>query len=756
MCLWLGGDVTEIGAVVRQHRRRLGLSQQELADQSGLTVRGLRKIESGRSGVPRPITVRLLADAFGLTGADREEFLAAVHAPPPKPKPKAPAQLPADLAFTGRAAALRQLDTFLDDTGRGGAVGVAVVSGTAGVGKTSLAVHWAHRVAGRFPDGQLYVNLRGFDVSGSVTNPADALRGFLDALRVQPDRVPEGLSEQSALFRSVLAGKRVLIVLDNARDAEQVRPLLPGTAGCVVVVTSRRQLTSLVAVEGARPLELDTLPADEARLLLASRLGADRISAEPGPVDDLVQRCAGLPLALVVVAARAAVGPRPSLAALADALRDSRDALDTLDGGDDATNIRALFSCSYDALSEPAARLFRSLGLHPGPDVGAEAAASMAGRPLAEVRGLLVELSRAHLITEHVAGRYSFHDLLRGYATERAHAEDDDARRREGAHRVLDHYVHTARAAAMLINPGRDPITIPAPLPGVVAEPLGKRQDALTWFDSESRVLVTATTHAADTGFERHAWQLAWATADYFENRGQWRDWEVTLETALDCATTLGDASAQAFAHRFLARLAAQRRRYDDAVEHCHRALDGYRSVDDIAGLAHANFLLGWISDLRGQDDDAQRYVETALALARECGHRILQAVALNAIGWLHAQRGDLATALESCQGALAVQEEIGDQAGAAATLDSIGYICHSLSRYPEAIEHFHRSLDVYEGLGDRYVETIVLTHLGDTHQAAGNTDAAHGAWRRALATLEEIDHPDAADVRARLDGPAG
>jgi DNA-binding SARP family transcriptional activator len=666
-----------------------------------------------------------------------------------------PAQLPPDVAgFTGRHVYLDQLDALRPGE-HPSTVVISAIKGTAGVGKTALAVHWGHRVADRFPDGQLYVNLRGFDISGSVMSAADAIRGFLEALGVPPEQIPADLPAQTALYRSVLAGKRVLVVLDNARDAEQVRPLLPGAPGCQVVVTSRNKLASLVAVEGARPVALDVLPADEARQLLSRRLGPDRIAAEPRAVKDLIARCAGLPLALAVVAARAATNPTSSLAALADDLRTAHDALDPLEGGDAATDIRALFACSYDALGEPAARLFRLLGLHCGPDISTAAAASMAGLPPSRVRPLLAQLTGAHLITEHTPGRFSSHDLLRAYANERAYADDSAVDRRAALRRVLDHYVHTAGAAAMLLKPHRDPITRGATQPGVTLERLSSGQEALAWFTAESQVLVAAITQAAREGFDVHAWQLAWAGSDYFDHRARWRDWKATHEIALDCARRLGDPWAQGYAHRTLARLAGEQRRYDDAHEHCRQAVDAYSAADDLAGLAQIHFVIGWVCDLQDRAEDSRHYVERALALAEQAGHRSVQAHALNALGWLDSQRGDNSAALERCVKALALQQEIGDRAGEAATLDSIGYIHHHLGRYPDAVDCFQRALEVYRELGDRYVETIVLRHLGDTYEAAGDTEAAGAARRYALAILDDIDHPDAAQVRARLHGQA-
>src|SRR5439155_12904450 len=321
-------------------------------------------------------------------------------------------------------AELHRLDALLDGGDAPTAVVVTAISGTAGIGKTALAVHWAHHARGRFPDGQLYVNLRGYDPAGQPVSPDEAIRGFLAALGVPPERMPPALAAQVSLYRSLLATRRVLVVLDNASDADQVRPLLPGAPGCLVLVTSRDSLVSLVAAEGARPLVLDLLPPGEARQLLTRRLDAARTAAEPDAVEDIVAACARLPLALAIAAARAATNPRLRLAALAAELREN---LDALHGGDATSDVRAVFSSSYRTLTPPAARLFRLLSLCPGADVSAAATASLAGLPPARVRPLLAELTRAHLVSEHAAGRYTMHDLLRAYAAEQARAADPDA-----------------------------------------------------------------------------------------------------------------------------------------------------------------------------------------------------------------------------------------------------------------------------------------------------------------------------------------
>jgi tetratricopeptide (TPR) repeat protein/DNA-binding XRE family transcriptional regulator len=736
----------------------LGLSQEALATKAGVAVKTISSIENGHR-VPRLSTVRQLADALQLQGEARDRFLAFASTDSPgdvSDKPSSgstPAQLPLDVrGFTGRVAQLDVLDTIASAAqGQSAAVVVTALSGTAGVGKTALAVHWAHRGRHRFPDGQLYVNLRGFDPAGPVA-PAEAVRRFLDALDVEPQRVPVDLDAQAALYRSRLAGKRMLVVLDNARDPDQVRPLLPGVSGCMALITSRNQLAGLVAAEGAYQLPLDLLTVDEARDLLARRIGADRVAAEPGAVDEIIERCARLPLALAVVAARATVHPQPALATLATQLRDAHDRLDALTTGDaPATDIRAVFSWSLRSLSPDAARLFRLLGLHPGPDISTPAAASLAALAPARVRPLLAELARAHLIVEHTPGRYSFHDLLGAYAAEQAHTAEPDDERHAAIHRLLDHYLHSAYAAAMLVYPHQDPVVLTPSQPGVVAETVADDQQAVNWFTTERAVLLAAVDRAASAGFDRHAWQLAWTLGTYLDRRGLWHDWVTIQRTALSAARRLGDGSAQARMHRDLANAYTSLGRLDDAHAELLQALDLYGAAGDQVGQGHTLNNLAWVRERQGRYAEGLDHARQAYDLAVATGLRRGQARALTNIGWFHAQLGDHEEALTACQQALAVFQELGNRAGEAATWDSLGYIHRQLGHHAQAVRCYRHALDLYRNLGDRYNEATTLTNLGDTQHAAGDVDATHQSWQQALHILDDLDHPDAGTVRTKL-----
>jgi tetratricopeptide (TPR) repeat protein len=666
-----------------------------------------------------------------------------------------PAQLPPVVrGFVGRLGHLAALDAAAATIGvEPTAVVITAVAGTAGVGKTALAVHWAHRVADRFPHGQLYVNLRGFDPAGTVLDPAEAIHRFLDALGVAPQRIPADPDAQVGLYRTLLAGKRMLIVLDNARDPDQVGPLLPGAPGCLVLVTSRNRLTGLVAAVGAHPIPLGLLTRDEARDLLARRLGIRRVAAEPDAVDEIITCCARLPLALAIIAANAATQPQRSLTAIAVDLHDAHDRLGVLSTGDTPTaDLRAVFSWSYQTLTPDAARLFRLLGLHPGPDIAAPAAASLAHLPPEQTRPLLTELTRAHLIAEHIPGRYTFHDLLRSYATEQARHTDPEPERYAATGRILDHYLHSAYAAERQLYPARDPISLTPPRPGVIPEALADHEQALEWFTAEHSALLAAVEDAAASGFDTHTWQLAWTLDTFLDRRGQWHDQAVTGRAAVAAACRLADPPAQASAHRLLARTYRRLGRFDDAHTLLRHALDLYDRTGDRIGQAHTHVGLAVVWGRQGRRTQALDHARQALDLYRVAAHRRGQALALNAIGWNHALLGDHQQTLTCCQQALTLFQELGDRSMQAAVWDSLGYAHHHLGQHTQALTCYQHTIDLYRNLGDRYEEATTLTHVGDTHHTNANTDAARHAWQQALRILDDLNHPDADAVRAKLD----
>jgi DNA-binding SARP family transcriptional activator/tetratricopeptide (TPR) repeat protein len=672
--------------------------------------------------------------------------------------PVVPRQLPvAARHFAGRAGALTMLAGLAAEAG--GADGasramvISVIEGTAGVGKTALAVHFAHQVAGDFPDGQLYVNLRGFDPAGPPMTPGEAIRIFLDALGVRAAQLPSSLEAQAGLYRSLLAGRRMLVLLDNARDAGQVRPLLPASPGCLVLVTSRSQLTGLAAAEGAMPLALDLLTAGEAQELLAARLGGDRLAADPAAVQELIGLCARLPLALAIAAARAATQPALPVAGLAAELRDAGGRLDALDVGDAAASVRAVFSWSYQQLDAAAARMFRLLGLHPGPGIGAPAAASLAGLPPRQARAALAALTRAHLLAEQAPGRFTFHDLLRAYAAERAQADEGDAGRHAAVRRMLDHYLHTACPAALLIHPTSRTVSPPPPQPDVAPQRLADIGQAQAWFEAERQVLMGVATQALEAGFYTHAWQIAWALGRFLDLLGHWDDWVAAERIALTATERLGDRAAQAFAHWQFGYARARLGDPEDAHAHLEQALSTYTELGDRAGTANVHISLGVTLEQQGRDADALGHTRQALELFTAEGDRAGEALALNGIGWLHIKLGDYRQALASCGQALELFQELGYPRLEADIWDSLGYARHHLGDHAASAACYQRALGLYREIGDRWAQAETLGHIGDTRYAAGQPDEARVAWEEALAILDHLRHPDAGQIRAKLDG---
>ena len=683
------------------------------------------------------------------------------HTSPAEPTPAGggrrpvPAQLPVPVrSFTGRDSELRQLDDLLTATGnQPSTVLISAVSGTAGIGKTALAVHWAHHVADQFPDGQLHVNLRGYDPGGRITEPATAVRGFLDALGVPPERVPDEFDAQVGLYRSLLANKRVLVVIDNARDADHARPLLPGTSTALAVVTSRSLLIDLVAADGAHPLVLDLLTAAESCNLLERRLGSSRVAAEPDAVERIIAVCARLPLALALVAARAATHPGFRLAAVAAELTHAAGQASLPDDVDDVIGrVRAVFSWSYTTLTPPAARLFRLLGLHPGPDTTAPAAGSLAGLPPAQVRRLLAELTRAGLLAETAPSRYGFHDLLRAYATHLTQTVDTDQERAVATVRLLDHYTHAAHTADRHLDPTRDPIPVPltAHASGTIPEQPIDQQAAMRWLDVERPVLLAAQQLAAASGRDSYTWQLAWSLHTMLDRRGHWHELVGAWRTALLAADRLPDP-ATATAHRLLGRAMTRLVDPEQADTHLHHALSLYTEAADLVGQAHTHHILDRLWERRGRPDRALDHAQRALALFQTTGHRHGQATALNAVGWCQALLGDHTEALSYCRRALTLHQQLGDPYGEANTWDSLGYAHHHLNEHSQAADCYQHALTLFHDLGARYYEASTLIRLGHTHHAAGQPDQARTTWTSTLDILTDLDHPDAAAVRAKL-----
>jgi DNA-binding SARP family transcriptional activator/tetratricopeptide (TPR) repeat protein len=506
---------------------------------------------------------------------------------PPARLPVPPAQLPAALpTFVGRDDELAQLESLLpapDDPHP--AAAVAVVTGMAGVGKTTLAVHWAHRVAHHYPDGALYLRLHWCAMHGATTSPGEAISTILHAFGIPTDQIPPGLDAKTAMYRSVLAGRRVLLLLDDAHDAEQVRPLLPGTPGCMVIVTSRRRLTGLVALDGARSVRLDPLDSETANDMLVSRLGAQRVTADPQAAAELIQQCAGLPLALAVIATRANTHRTFALGDLAAELQTLRTGLDAFDDHEASLNLRAAFACSYTALSPAAARLFRLLAEHADPDFTAHSAAAVLAAPVERVRAALDELTHTELLIERTPGRYTYHNLLRAYAVELAAQVEPDAIRAAARSRLFDYFRYSAWSATATLYPNEDLAEPPVDAPAGT-EQFADKTAALAWMTRQHPAIRTAIINAERAGADRHICDLARVLSTFLQRQDLWDDQLTVQNKAIEAARRLGDDAARARAHRTIANTYSRLGRHGDASKYLATAHDLLAELGDVDQLA--------------------------------------------------------------------------------------------------------------------------------------------------------------------------
>jgi tetratricopeptide (TPR) repeat protein/transcriptional regulator with XRE-family HTH domain len=733
-----------------QRRKALGMTQEDLAGLLNVERSTVFRWEHGECE-PLPWIRPKLARALKVP-ADRLEGLLAVdgRAGSAAAVAQVPRQLPAAVAdFTGRAAELAALTRMLDEAcgDSPGTVVISAIGGTAGVGKTALALRWAHQVAGRFGDGQLYVNLRGFDPSGVPMAAADAVRGFLDALGVPPDRIPARPEAQAGLYRSLLADRRMLIVLDNARDEEQVRPLLPASPASLVIVTSRNQLGGLAAADRARLLSLDVLGQGEAVHMLTARIGAARAAAEPAAAAEIAALCGRLPLALAVAAARAEARPGLPLAAVAAGLRDRAGRLDALDAGEAAGSVRAVFSWSYRQLSTRAARMFRLLGLHPGPDISVPAAASLAAVDESRACHLLAELTRAHLAAELVPGRYALHDLLRAYAADQARDTDGEPDRAAAVTRVLDHYLHTARNGAALMLPSHESIPLTPPSAGTAPEQFTTGEQALAWYEDEHHVLLAAMALAVDWRLDNHAWQISLVMHPILATRGYNAEW-AAIKRGHMAAAARDDAAMVASGARDTAGTLGD---YQWIPEYFAGLARLYEQLGNRHGQALCLTSLASIAEYQGQYAEALAYAEQAASLFSGLGDKKGEAELLSWVGWYHALLGDYRQARGLCRQALALNADCGSRHLEGNIWNSLGYTEYHAGDVGEAAACYERALGIFQAVGDRWGEADSLTNLGDIRRAADEPPQAREAWQQALAILDDLQHPDAAEVRAKL-----
>jgi DNA-binding SARP family transcriptional activator/tetratricopeptide (TPR) repeat protein len=679
-----------------------------------------------------------------------------------RPKPIVPRQLPRPIShFTGRVDELAMLAKLTSTVSRAsGTVVISAIAGTGGVGKTALAVYWGHQVADQFADGQLYVNLRGFDPQRAPVEPDQAVRGFLDAFGVPPGQVPAGLEAQAAMFRSLMADRRVLVVLDNARDAEQVRPLLPGNPDCLVLVTSRNRLASLVAAEGAVPVPLDILSVDEARELLGARLGESAVAAEDTAARALIELCGRLPLALNIAASHVAFQREQSLADLVAQLRElDHRRLDALNAGDAATDVRAVFACSYQSLSAPAARLFRLLGLHPGADFTAQVAESLTGLPADETAPLLDELIASSLLSELEAGRFVLHDLLRTYAQEQCEATETAPAREAALSRLLAWYLDTLTVISQLIDPLIFTVDTEAPAGAAGPPPFADLSAALAWCDAEQLNLVAAVADAAERGIDEYAWRLAVALQRYYNRSCRWADWRTTHEAALVCVRAAGNRGGEGMLLISLGTRCVRLQEIETGRELLRRAEAIMSEVGDRRGAAMARAFQGNAHMMVGEWEQAAQLFRAVLDPYRESGYKRGEGVTLAniAVCLQYLERWDEAES--AAHAALEFNSEFDNFDSMANCNLALMKVAWARRDMPSAFEHAHEAMRLRHRMNDRFGQAWVHWELAECHLADDDPAGALAEFTKSHRLFTELDPKHAAlaldrvaEVRAQLE----
>jgi DNA-binding SARP family transcriptional activator/uncharacterized protein HemY len=689
---------------------------------------------------------RLLSDELGV-GPGPElvaAYLSLLEEPPAPPSTvevtrPAVNQLPGDVfGFTGRSAELAILDAIpgpADAT----ATTISLLTGTAGVGKTALAVHWAHRTRKQFPDGQLYVDLRGYDPERPMS-PGEALARLLDALGVAGHEIPLDLDQRAARYRSEISARRMLVVLDNASSVDQVRPLLPGTPNCLVLATSRDSLAGLVALHGARRLDLDLLPEGDARTLLRTLVG-DRVDRTPESAAALAEQCARLPLALRVAAEMAVSRPATPLSELVDELADRQRRLQLLDpGGDVRAAVRVVFSWSYQSLPPDAAQAFRRIGVHPAPDFDAYAVAALAGVDLDAAQRVLDALARAHLVWRDGSGRFGAHDLLRAYAMELARECETEQERSAAVDRLLDHYLATAALAMDVLYPAERANRPVVAAPNGPVPPLRNAAAARAWLAAERPTLVATCAYAAAHDRHRHAVDIAATLYRYLEG-DHYPDALALQASALRAARLAGSEPMQAITLTNLGAIHRLLGNYGPAGEHLRAAIDLHRRTGDRLGEARATSNLGIVADRTGDHDTAARHHLTALAVYRDLGHLHGEASTLINLGGVYTRPGSYTEAAELLERALVLFRELGDRVGEASALANLGDVYTFLGRYVEATRYLREAHALFRATNHRYGQCVVLSNLGNTHARLGDHVQAAMCFRESIAVCHSIGH---------------
>jgi DNA-binding SARP family transcriptional activator len=642
-------------------------------------------------------------------------------------------QLPMDIAeFTGRESELRRLC----EPGPRTTVVISAIEGMAGVGKTKLAVRAAHQLVQRYPDVQLWADLHGFDADELPADPSAVLESFLRLLGVPGGQIPESLEARAALYRDRLADKRALVLLDNAAGEDQVVPLLPGSATCMVLITSRR---TLLRLDGVKSLLLDVFTPGEAVALLARIAGSDRVGADHEAAVRVAELCGHLPIAVALAAKRLARRPQWTV----------RDLVAQLERGG-GLGARGVFDLSYQALPDNQRRLFRLLGLHPGEDVTAESAAALAGLTAYETEDLLETLLDEHLLQQHTPGRYGLHDLLRAYAVEQLMAAEPPPARDLARRRVMDWYVHTSWHNVQQLNPVRR-LEVPTADPVVHPRTFADRDAALLWCDTERANLVAAVRDAAEHGLPEHSWTLAQCLWDFFNLRKHWADWIDTHSVALAAARSVGDRGAEG---RMLITLGIglrEIRRHEEAIECYQQALAIFRAIGDRSRQLPTFNNLGIAYMSQGRIEDGLSCYEQAAEIARELGDVHSEAVLVNNIGLVHADAGRFGVALERYLRGLELRQQIEDPYSEAILLNNIGEVFRGLLDFPAAVSYVERALETFRAIGDLYGQAEALDNLGLALDGLGDRRGAEKCWLESVTLFEELGEPRADEIRGRL-----
>jgi tetratricopeptide (TPR) repeat protein/transcriptional regulator with XRE-family HTH domain len=714
------------GQLLRRLRTEAGLTQEELAQAATVSTRSVSDLERGINLTARKDTARLLADALNLEGAARADFEAAARGRAGGGAAAATRTLPRDVAsFTGREAELSRV------ADAGGAGGIYAIGGMAGVGKTAFAVHAAHLLAPLFPDGQIFLPLHGHTPGQRPVQPEDALASLLQTIGVAPQQIPPGLEARTSLWRDYLAGKRLLLVLDDAVDSDHVRPLLPGTAGSLVLVTSRRHLTAL---EDARAVSLDTLPREEAAGLLARLAARPGLDASDPAVAEITRLCGCLPLALGMVARQLCHHPAWSPADLAADMAAARDRLALIHA--ENLSVAAAFDRSYQDLTGAGQRMFRRLGLHPGTDFDAWAASALAGISVAEARRELESLYDHYLLTEPARGRYRFHDLIRERARGLA-AADPPAEQDSATARLLDYYVHTAHMAGRHLSTR---ISATAPVtPPEHARKLSGRDDALTWLGAERLNLHAAVGYATASGRPGHAAAIPAAMREFWRGQGHWDQAAALHQAALEAAHAAGNQLAEARALTDLGDMQLLTDDYPEAAASLRRALDLYRGLDDRLGEASALTSLGAVQHAAGDSPAATASLSRALELYSSLADRLGEAGALTSLGAVQQATGDSPAATASLTRALELYRAAGDRLGEAGALTELGTVQYFAGEYSSAVTSQEQALELYRRLGERLGEANALTDLSIVQHLTGQQAAATASLTRALDLYRDL-----------------